>query len=57
MINELVTDAAKYGALASQGKLAVQWRMVVNGSHRAFIKWTESGTRTAGAFELDMECN
>jgi len=57
LINELVTDAAKYGALASQGKLAVQWRMVVNGSHRAFIKWTESGTRTAGAFELDMECN
>ena len=56
LINELVTDAAKYGALASHGKLAVQWRMVVNGSRRVFIKWTESGTRTGGAFELDMEC-
>ena len=56
LINELVTDAAKYGALASHGKLSVQWRMAVNGSRRVFIKWTESGTRTAGAFELNMEC-
>jgi MEDS: MEthanogen/methylotroph, DcmR Sensory domain len=42
LINELVMDAAKYGALAStQGKLAVQWR--VNGSRRLRITWTESG--------------
>jgi hypothetical protein len=57
LINELVTDAAKFGALASQGKLAVHWRRVVNGSRRVFIKWIESGTRTAGTFELDLECN
>jgi len=42
LINELVIDAAKYGALASiQGKLAVQWR--VNGSRRLRITWTECG--------------
>jgi hypothetical protein len=42
LINELVIDAAKYGALAStQGKLAVQWR--VNSSRRLRITLTESG--------------
>jgi hypothetical protein len=42
LINELFIDAAKIGALAtSQGKLAIQWRVVVNGSRRVRIKWTE----------------
>ena len=44
LFNELVANAARYGALSStQGKLAVQWRVVVNGSRRLQIRWTESG--------------
>ena len=44
LLNELVANAARYGALSStQGRLAVQWRVVVNGSRRLHIKWTESG--------------
>ena len=44
LFNELVANAARYGALSStQGKLAVQWHVVVNGSRRLHIKWTESG--------------
>jgi hypothetical protein len=44
VISELATNAAKYGALSSaQGRLAVHWRVVANGSHRLHIKWIESG--------------
>ena len=44
LFNELVINAAKYGALSStQGKLLVQWRVVVNGSRNLHIKWSESG--------------
>ena len=44
VLDELVANAAMYGALSStQGKLAVQWHVVVNGSRRLHIKWTERG--------------
>jgi hypothetical protein len=44
VINELATNAAQHGALSSpQGKLAVRWHVVSNGSRRLHIKWTESG--------------
>jgi len=44
LFNELVINAAKYGALSStQGKLLVQWRVVVNGSRTLHIKWSERG--------------
>jgi hypothetical protein len=44
LFNELVINAAKYGALSStRGKLVVQWRVVANGSRNLHIKWSESG--------------
>ena len=44
LLNELVTNAAKHGALSSvQGKLDVQWCLVANGTRGLRIKWTESG--------------
>jgi hypothetical protein len=44
LFSELATNAAQYGALSSrQGKLAVQWRVVVNGSRRLHVTWVESG--------------
>jgi anti-sigma regulatory factor (Ser/Thr protein kinase) len=44
LLSELTTNAAKHGALASpSGKLAVQWRIVSNGSRRLHVEWTESG--------------
>jgi hypothetical protein len=44
LISEFATNAARYGALSStQGKLAVQWRVVANGSRNLHIQWTESG--------------
>jgi hypothetical protein len=44
LLSELVTNAAKYGALSwPQGKLAVHWRVVVNGSRRLHVRWMESG--------------
>lgn len=44
LLSELATNAAKYGALASQqGRLAVQWHVVANGSRKLHIAWTESG--------------
>jgi hypothetical protein len=44
LFSELTTNAAKHGALASrQGKLAVQWHIIANGSRRLRIKWTETG--------------
>jgi len=44
LFNELVTNAARNGALSSaQGKLVVQWRVVANGSRNLHIKWSESG--------------
>ena len=44
LLNELVTNAAKHGALSSvQGELDVQWHLVGNGTRSLRIKWTESG--------------
>lgn len=44
VLSELTANAAKYGALASrQGRLAVQWRVVANGSRRLHLTWRESG--------------
>ena len=44
LISEFATNAARHGALSSvQGKLAVQWRVVINGSRLLHIRWTESG--------------
>lgn len=44
LLSELATNAAKYGALSlAQGRLAVQWRVVANGSRKLQIKWVETG--------------
>jgi hypothetical protein len=44
LLSELTTNAARYGALGSpRGKLAVQWRVIANGSRRLHVKWTENG--------------
>lgn len=44
LFSELVVNAAKYGALASpRGKLAVNWRVIANGSRRLHVTWMESG--------------
>jgi hypothetical protein len=44
LFSELVANAARYGALSStHGKVDVQWRLVVNGSGRLHIEWTEKG--------------
>ncbi len=44
LLSELATNAARYGALSwPQGKLAVHWRVVVNGSRRLHVSWMESG--------------
>jgi two-component sensor histidine kinase len=44
LISEFASNAARYGALSStQGKLAVQWHVIANGSRRLHIQWTESG--------------
>jgi MEDS: MEthanogen/methylotroph, DcmR Sensory domain len=45
LFSEFAANAAKYGALSStQGEVDVQWRLVVNGSGRLHIEWTERGT-------------
>jgi two-component sensor histidine kinase len=44
LFSELAANAARYGALSStHGKVDVQWHLVVNGSGRLHIKWTEKG--------------
>jgi len=43
-IQELVANATKFGALSTpQGRLALTWRVAVNGSRRLHMTWTESG--------------
>jgi len=44
LISELTTNAARHGALSStEGQLVIQWRLLINGSRRLHIRWTESG--------------
>ncbi|MEP9347861.1 HWE histidine kinase domain-containing protein [Xanthobacter sp. KR7-225] len=41
VVHELVTNAAKYGALSSGGAVSVRWRVEGDGSLR--LKWRETG--------------
>jgi hypothetical protein len=42
--SELAANAMRHGALSTrQGKLAIEWRAIANGSRRLHIAWTESG--------------
>ena len=44
LFSELAANAAKYGALSStRGEVDVHWRLIVNGSGRLHIEWTERG--------------
>ena len=44
VLRELVDNAIRHGALAvSHGKLAVTWRLTVNGSRRLHMAWSEHG--------------
>jgi anti-sigma regulatory factor (Ser/Thr protein kinase) len=45
IVQELVANAMRHGALsAPKGKVAVRWRLSINGARRLQITWTESGT-------------
>jgi hypothetical protein len=47
IITELAANAARYGALAKpDGRICVQWRILVNGSRRLQVRWTETCTST-----------
>ena len=42
--SELAANATRHGALSTrQGQLAIEWRVIANGSRRLHIAWTESG--------------
>ena len=52
VFHELVTNAAKYGALSTrQGRVSVQWYWRLNGNSRdgLVIEWKESGGPTVEA--------
>jgi len=44
LFSELTTNAARHGALSSiEGQLEIQWHVLINGSRRLHVRWTESG--------------
>jgi two-component sensor histidine kinase len=50
VIHELVTNAAKYGALSTQsGRVSVRWYRKLNGSAQLVLVWQETGGPTIGA--------
>lgn len=50
VLHELATNARKHGALARpDGRLAIEWSLVVDGTPRLVLAWTESGVPGARA--------